>query len=63
MSAQPDHIQRLVETRDHDPFGLLGLHPAGAQWRLRAWHPGASEVALLGPRGARARDSATRRQS
>ena len=53
MSAQPDHILRLVETRDHDPFGLLGLHPAGAQWRLRAWHPGASEVALLGPRGAR----------
>jgi len=54
MSAQADHITRLLETRDYDPFGLLGVHPAGAQWVIRAWQPGAQAVELLSARGAQA---------
>ncbi len=53
MPAQLDQIARLVETRDHDPFGLLGAHPIGAQWALRTWQPGAREVQLETARGPR----------
>ncbi len=40
-SPQHEQILRLVAARLHAPFELLGLHPDGAGWVLRAWRPGA----------------------
>jgi 1,4-alpha-glucan branching enzyme len=36
----------LLEAREHDPFSVLGLHAAGAGWRLRVFRPHAKSVAL-----------------
>ena len=46
MPAYDDHIARLVESRDYNPFGLLGAHAVGAHCEVRAWRPGAHTVAL-----------------
>ena len=53
MPAYDDHIARLVESRDYDPFGVLGAHPQGTHCQLRVWRPGASAVALRTARHVR----------
>ncbi len=40
-------LQAALEARLHDPFGLLGLHRAGAHWELRVLLPRASRVELF----------------
>jgi 1,4-alpha-glucan branching enzyme len=42
----------LLATREHDPFAILGLHRDGAEWCVRVYRPGASEV-LWGEHGHR----------
>ncbi len=42
-----DTTERLLTARHHDPFDLLGLHPAPEGWVLRVHRPRAERVALL----------------
>ena len=42
-------LQRLLEGRHHDPFELLGCHPAGEGWQVRAMLPGCAEAELVLP--------------
>lgn len=46
MPSLDDRFLRLVEAREYDPFGYLGLHPSGAGWVLRVFRPGAVQVQL-----------------
>ena len=46
MQNPGQRIARLVEARDHDPFGVLGAHPHQEGWCLRTWQPGAVSVRL-----------------
>lgn len=41
-----DALERLLTARHHDPFDLLGLHPAPEGWVLRVHRPNAARVAL-----------------
>ncbi|MEW5789350.1 MAG: 1,4-alpha-glucan branching protein GlgB [Pseudomonadota bacterium] len=47
----PNSLERLLTARHHDPFALLGLHPAPEGWVLRVFRPDASRVALILPEG------------
>jgi 1,4-alpha-glucan branching enzyme len=42
-----DALERLLTARHHDPFDLLGLHPAPDGWVLRVHRPNATRIALL----------------
>ncbi len=44
-------VERLLTARHHDPFALLGLHPAPEGWVLRVFRPDAERVSLLLPQG------------
>ncbi len=44
MSDPDARFVNLLATREHDPFSLLGLHRDGADWCVRVYRPGASEV-------------------
>jgi len=44
-------IDRLVHARHHDPFEVLGMHPAPEGWLLRVYRPAATAVSLLMPDG------------
>ncbi|MGE5154233.1 MAG: GlgB N-terminal domain-containing protein, partial [Bdellovibrio bacteriovorus] len=35
----PEPLQRIVEARHHDPFEVLGRHPAGGRVTVRAFLP------------------------
>ena len=39
-------VTRLEQGRLHDPFALLGAHPAGTGWQIRVWMPTARQVRL-----------------
>ncbi len=41
-------VERLEQGRLHDPFSLLGAHPAGKGWQIRVWMPTARQVHLEG---------------
>jgi 1,4-alpha-glucan branching enzyme len=43
----PQSLERLLTARHHDPFAILGLHPAPEGWVLRVFRPDASRVSLL----------------
>ena len=42
-------LRSLLESREHNPFHVLGLHRDGADWRLRVFRPYARSVAVLWP--------------
>ena len=44
-------VDALLAARLHDPFALLGLHRAGAGWRLRVFDPYAEAIWLRLPSG------------
>jgi 1,4-alpha-glucan branching enzyme len=44
-----DAYSRLSRGHLHDPFQLLGLHPEGEGWLLRAWAPDCARVELALP--------------
>jgi len=48
----PQSLERLLTARHHDPFAILGLHPAPEGWALRVFRPDASRVTLLLPDSA-----------
>ena len=37
----------LLEAREHNPFAVLGLHPDGAEWRLRVFRPGVKSLVTV----------------
>jgi len=39
-------IDRVLGGRHHDPFAVLGCHPEGRQWHIRALLPGAAAAEL-----------------
>lgn len=43
----PQSLERLLSARHHDPFAILGLHPAPEGWALRVFRPGATSVSLM----------------
>jgi 1,4-alpha-glucan branching enzyme len=45
----PQSLERLLSARHHDPFAILGMHPAPEGWALRVFRPAASRVTLLLP--------------
>ncbi|QUS36849.1 1,4-alpha-glucan branching protein GlgB [Falsirhodobacter algicola] len=47
----PQAAQAICEGRHGDPFAFLGPHPAGKEWRVTVWQPGAEKV-WLKPGGA-----------
>jgi 1,4-alpha-glucan branching enzyme len=47
----PQSLERLLTARHHDPFAILGLHPAPEGWVLRVFRPDADRVTLLLPHG------------
>ena len=50
-APDPDAVQALRDGRLSDPHRLLGRHPAGDRWVVRAWRPGASAVSVVGVDG------------
>jgi 1,4-alpha-glucan branching enzyme len=42
-----DSLQKLLDARLHDPFDLLGLHPAPEGWVLRVFRPNATRIELI----------------
>ena len=42
-----DAFRRLHEGRHHDPFEVLGCHPQGGRWQVRALLPGTAEAQVL----------------
>ncbi len=52
MKTMPQSVERLLSARHHDPFAILGLHPAPEGWVLRVFRPAASRVTLLLPDAA-----------
>jgi 1,4-alpha-glucan branching enzyme len=40
-------IESLLQTRLHDPFGLLGPHREDSEWVIRVYEPHATQVALI----------------
>ena len=43
----PQSLERLLSARHHDPFALLGLHPAPEGWVLRVFRPAATRISLI----------------
>ncbi|MFY9972880.1 MAG: 1,4-alpha-glucan branching protein GlgB, partial [Chromatiaceae bacterium] len=43
----PEPLQRIVEARHHDPFEVLGRHPAGARVTVRAFLPWAERARIV----------------
>jgi 1,4-alpha-glucan branching enzyme len=41
-----DALQLIIDARHHDPFAVLGRHPAGDQTLVRVFNPLAAEVAI-----------------
>ncbi|MBI5330981.1 MAG: 1,4-alpha-glucan branching protein GlgB [Betaproteobacteria bacterium] len=50
----PDSLERLLTARHHDPFAVLGLHPAPDGFVLRVYRPEATAIHLMLPEGAAA---------
>jgi 1,4-alpha-glucan branching enzyme len=46
MPKIDESLRALAEAREHDPFGVLGLHRDGSGWRLRVLRPGIRSVAV-----------------
>ena len=46
-----DELARLARGEHHDPHGLLGAHPAVGGTVVRAFHPDATDAALVAPSG------------
>jgi len=40
-------LKRIQDARHHDPFAVLGRHPAGDQTLVRVYNPRAEEVAIV----------------
>jgi 1,4-alpha-glucan branching enzyme len=57
--ADPDwtlpapEVEAIVTGRHGDPFAVLGLHPSGHDWVVRAFVPGAEELEVLDKDGKR----------
>ena len=57
--ADPDwtlpapEVEAIVSGRHGDPFAVLGLHPSGNDWVVRAFVPGAEELEVLDKDGKR----------
>ena len=57
--ADPDwtlpapEVDAIVSGRHGDPFAVLGLHPSGNDWVVRAFVPGAEELEVLDKDGKR----------
>ena len=57
--ADPDwtlpapEVEAIVSGRHGDPFSVLGLHPSGNDWVVRAFVPGAEELEVLDNDGKR----------
>ena len=57
--ADPDwtlpapEVEAIVSGRHGDPFAVLGLHPSGNDWVVRAFVPGAEELEVLDNDGKR----------
>ena len=57
--ADPDwtlpapEVEAIVSGRHGDPFAVLGLHPSGNDWVVRAFVPGAEELEVLDTDGKR----------
>ncbi|HEU5324923.1 MAG TPA: 1,4-alpha-glucan branching protein GlgB, partial [Candidatus Limnocylindria bacterium] len=45
-------IERLARGEHHDPHAVLGAHPTGGGTVVRAFHPDATDAALVAPNGA-----------
>jgi 1,4-alpha-glucan branching enzyme len=43
----PQSLERLLSARHHDPFAILGLHPAPEGWVLRVFRPAATRISLI----------------
>jgi 1,4-alpha-glucan branching enzyme len=43
----PEPLQRIVEARHHDPFEVLGRHPAGSRVTVRAFLPWAERARIV----------------
>ncbi len=43
----PSALQGILEARHHDPFSVLGKHPYGQGEVVRAYIPGANQVAIV----------------
>jgi 1,4-alpha-glucan branching enzyme len=56
-----EKVSRLLAGRHHDPFEILGCHPAGRGWRITALLPGCAEAEVLigGEASAMARETGT----
>ncbi|MGD9604007.1 MAG: 1,4-alpha-glucan branching protein GlgB [Gammaproteobacteria bacterium] len=52
MTTADPRFAALVATCEHNPFALLGLHRDGADWCVRVFRPGATDV-QWGVRGTR----------
>lgn len=53
MTKIEPRFEALLATREHDPFGVLGLHPQGKGWCVRVYRPDAARLRWLGPDDAR----------
>ena len=48
-----DDLRAVVEGWSHDPYRVLGAHPAGAGWVVRTLRPDAVSVAVVDQDGSR----------
>ena len=51
LAAADQDIEAIINARHADPFGVLGLHKAGAGFVIRAFAPGADKVSALDLKG------------
>jgi len=53
---EDSRVTALLESRSHDPFGVLGQHQSDGGWEIRAFLPGAQRAFVEAPDGPRQMD-------